>query len=138
MKRGDFNEVVNRAWNSSGGEGCAMDTWQTKIRNFRRMVRCWVSNVVVESVEFNWFHLESENRDLDDEEKNRMKQLARELERFWALEEIKANQRSRDRIIIEGDMNTAYFHAIASQMMRKKRIECLQGLLVGCMIHKKS
>jgi hypothetical protein len=48
MEREDFNEVVNRAWNSSAGEGYAMYTWQNKIRNFRRMVRGWASNVVAE------------------------------------------------------------------------------------------
>jgi hypothetical protein len=56
-----------------------------------------------------------------------MKHLARELESMWALEEIKARQHSRDRIILEGDRNTTYFHAIANQRMRKKRIECLKG-----------
>jgi hypothetical protein len=33
--------------------------------------------------------LEAETRNLDDREKNRMKELGRELEKLWALEEIK-------------------------------------------------
>jgi hypothetical protein len=57
----------------------------------------------------------------------RMKVLARKLDRFWALEEIRARQRSRDRNILEGDRNTAYFHALANHRARKKKIAGLEG-----------
>jgi 2-polyprenyl-3-methyl-5-hydroxy-6-metoxy-1,4-benzoquinol methylase len=74
------------------------------------------------SAEYNWLDTEAEQRELDDMEKARMKYLARELEKLWALDEIKARQRSRDRIILEGDRNISYFHAVANARHRKKEV----------------
>jgi hypothetical protein len=56
-----------------------------------------------------------------------MKNLARELEKLWAIEKIKVRQRARDWNILQGDRNTTYFHTIANHRARKKKIEGLQG-----------
>jgi hypothetical protein len=75
-EREDF-KVVRKAWSSKCPIVGGMETWQFRVRTFRRMVRSWASNVVAElnrekqavSVEFNWLDTESENRIMDDHEK---------------------------------------------------------------------
>jgi hypothetical protein len=79
------------------------------------------------AMEYNWLDEESKHRDLDANERERMKSLDRELDKIWSLEEIKVRQRARDKQILEGDRNTAYFHAVANHRNMKKRITSIKG-----------
>jgi hypothetical protein len=97
LQRVEFIEVVNKA----GGGECDMvdpiEIWQFLKRSLRRMIRGWATNVVAElnrekqalGAEFNWLDMEAEQRPLDEGELIKMKSLARDLDRIWALEEIK-------------------------------------------------
>jgi hypothetical protein len=47
-----------------------------------------------------------------------------ELNSYSIIDETKDRQRSRDRHILEGDRNIAYFHDVANQRRRKKGLIC--------------
>jgi hypothetical protein len=79
------------------------------------------------SREYGRFEELAELRSLIDSEPERMGILESELAKFWRMQEIKIRQRYRDREILEGNTDTTYFHVVANQRSKKKRIDHLEG-----------
>lgn len=141
MQQEGFVEVVEKAWKTQCNGLSSLDRWQLKVRTLRRLVRGWALNEVASlnkhktelALEYSNLEGELEAGILSSSEKARMDEVALEIEKIWALEEIKAKQRSRDRNIGEGDRTTTYFQVVANQRSRNKRVEALEvpnGLVV--------
>jgi hypothetical protein len=77
--------------------------------------------------DFDLLDIKSESKALSEAELARLKEINLEMKKLWLKEKTKAKQHSRDKDILEGDRNTAYFHAVANQRRRKTLISSLEG-----------
>ena len=127
--------LVSKSWEAPTKGRTAIDIWQEKVRRFRRLSKGWSRNIESElrrlksalMSEYDVLDLKAEAEELTDLEHARMKEISKEMQMLWLKEETKARQRSRDRDILKGDRNTAYFHAVANQRRRKTMIMSLEG-----------
>jgi hypothetical protein len=70
---------------------------------------------------YDLLDIKSESQILSVEEKARFDFILNDLRSFWILEETKAKQTSRERFIVEGYRNTAYF-SCSSKSEKKEKI----------------
>ena len=78
-------------------------------------------------MEFDALDVLSESQQLSAGDFERMKNVRKELDDIWKKEETALWQRSRDRKILEGDRNNAYFQALANHRHRKNHITKLNS-----------
>lgn len=135
LLREAFRDLVEFFSNEPVNCNSSIDTWQTKIRKFRRVTKGWNFNIEANlrklkkylMEEYDHLDLKSESSELSEDEKVRLKLIHDETKKIWHKEETKAKHRSRDRHILEGDRNTAYFHAVTDQRRRNTFIHSLDG-----------
>jgi hypothetical protein len=121
----EFIPFVIKSWNAlvPSSISLAIDIWQFKVRRLRKKLISWNSNVEAAFKkqkkellqEYDILDVFLEQNRLDDNDRMHMSQIKMELDLIWRTEETKAFQCSIEKVILEDDRNTAYFHAMAKQ-----------------------
>jgi hypothetical protein len=132
----DFHHLVSQVWDRLGsqiGGRDITDWWQGMSGGLRQYLRGWSKNIgkeqrVIKSQLLDQIKLLDEEADADGLEEQGWVlryHLKEQLINIYKLEEEYWRQRGRVRWSLQGDGNTAYFHAVANGCRRKCLISSL-------------
>lgn len=135
-------DLIAREWAKDAGGRTSVKRWQNKIRHLRSFLRGWAKHLsgvykaekerlltLIQSLDLKAEStiLETAKLHAKIDAEMRWKELLREEELKWAL-------RAKVRKVVQGDVNTQFFHMIANGKHRKKRIFQLEqdeGTILG-------
>ena len=88
LEQADFKELVNKTWATPCAFSDALDIWQFKVRLLRKKVKGWAINVNASIKklkkelleEFQKLDIQSEMRDLNSDERDRLEEINKDLE----------------------------------------------------------
>lgn len=131
----DFKKLVEDVWSTESHAITSIGNWQFKAKLLRKKIKGWSINVEAGLkkrkkyllVEIDNLDVSSESAQLSPEDLGKINLMKKELEDIWKIEEIALWQRSRDRKLVEGDRNNAYFQALANHRHRKNHLNQLKG-----------
>ncbi|XP_071680095.1 uncharacterized protein [Lolium perenne] len=130
LKEAQFKDIVQQAWEQSGADLSNTDL-AGRLSAVHKQLHKWDRYTLQRSKK----RIRAAQReleqvavdDLSDENIEKQKQLALEIERLLEQEEIHWAQRSRVNWLQFGDKNTSYFHRSASTRRERNRIKRLRN-----------
>ena len=141
----DFCDLVLATWAKLASRfngRDVIDWWTSMSGGLRQVLRGWSRNLGKESrikkdnllAQIKNLDLQADSAGLDDEAWAFRYHLEEQLLQLFKLEEEHGRQRGRIRWALQGDANTAYFHAVANGKRRKCNITSLtsdNGTITG-------
>jgi ribosome-binding protein aMBF1 (putative translation factor) len=128
LKEKNFHDIVQEAWNSSGQSN--QSDLATRLSVVHKSLHRWNRSVLkkpirkIKSLKKDFEELT--RSELTEENIQKEKELAKEIEQLLEQEEIHWAQRSRINWLQFGDKNTNFFHNFATSRRQRNRIKKLK------------
>ena len=134
LKNPDFLPLVRKIWEKPVRGNDSIDTFNIKIKRIKKFFKGWGSNLFGHNKkrkqelknELQQMETLEELVGLSPEEQHMRFQIQVELYNLYTEEESYWYQKAHGNWLLEGDLNTAYFHWIANGRRRKKSVQSLQ------------
>jgi hypothetical protein len=128
--------MLHNSWNrlsSTVGGRDILDWWQFMSGGIRQQLRGWARNLGIANkhekenmmAQILQLDVRADSSGLDEDDWAQRYYLEDQLLQIVSMEEEYWHQRGRVKAALQGDANTAYFHAVANRRRRKCTISAL-------------
>jgi hypothetical protein len=127
-KNEELKNLVRDTWAERGPSNDPWVGFKRKIHKCQKVIKKWVKKsqpltekIILEKKK-KLAAIQQEENPINIQVE---KELKEELYEMLEQEELKWRQRAKENWLRDGDRNTKYFHACASQRQRRNRVECI-------------